>query len=99
MVEVPMNDKSEALRMSLALAGITLDEPRPTAKVDPARARAAIDREAIRQILVDARAPAHDIEWMTAACPSVAAARAYRPTDWVEPAPAPIPELEDANAE
>jgi len=36
-------------------------------------------RDAIREILIAAGAPARDLEWLTASCPDVYSARRYTP--------------------
>ncbi len=76
-----MTRDSAYLRGQLASVGILLDEPAvPSATATPSRPTSApVDRELIREILVDLRAPANDLEWLTASCPSVEDAREYRP--------------------
>lgn len=77
-----MTRDSAYLRGSLASVGILLDAPTiPTSTATSSRATsdAPIDREVIREILVDRRAPANDLEWPTASCPSVRDAEDYRP--------------------
>lgn len=71
------------LRGQLASVGIVLE---PAVAPSPAAARApgadhppAVDRDEVRAILVDAGAPAADLEWLIASCPSVEDARSYRP--------------------
>ncbi len=72
-------DDSAYLRGSLASVGILLDDPAaPSTATSSPPTSAPIDRALIREILVDARAPANDLEWLTASCPSVDAAREYR---------------------
>lgn len=73
--------RSLHMRELLAAQGIQLDSAKPS-RVDakPRAAAAPIDRERIRAILIDRGAPEADLEWMTASCPSEAAARAYSPT-------------------
>ncbi len=75
-----MTRDSAYLRGQLASVGILLDEPaRPlTGNSAAAPTGAPVDRELIREILVDAHAPANDLEWLTASCSSVEAAREYR---------------------
>lgn len=82
------SDQSDAMRARLASVGIFLDEPKPAAK--PARSTSADvnpDREAIREILVAAGAPDHDLEWLVNSCPNVDAARTYQPPRNIERAP------------
>lgn len=73
--------KASEMRALLASAGIVLDEkpaalePRPTI----ATGAAPVDRAVIREILIDRGAPASDLEWLTASCPSVRDAEDYRP--------------------
>lgn len=70
------------MRDQLASVGIALDEPiAPAAPAPAARvAHLDVDRERIRQIIVEAGAPEHAIGWMVASCPSVEHALSYRPT-------------------
>jgi len=77
-----MHDKSRELRCMLAGVGIAVDEP--VALAPAARAREPRDeslelRERIREILIEAGAPAHDVGWLTASCPDVDTARGYMP--------------------
>jgi hypothetical protein len=77
-----MRDLSEMMRGMLIQNGIKLDDPAPPrrATTPTAPAPAAIDRAEVRRILVEQGAPEHDLDWLTASCPSIAHARAYRPT-------------------
>jgi hypothetical protein len=71
---------AERMRMELASAGILLDRPSATATVPATPApRPAVDREQVRAILVAAGAPATDLEWLIASCPSLDDARGYQP--------------------
>lgn len=77
-----MTRDSAYLRGQLASVGILLDEPTAapaTATSSPPTLDAPIDREVIREILVDRGAPEGDLEWLTASCPSVRDAEDYRP--------------------
>jgi hypothetical protein len=69
------------LRDQLASVGIELRTARSA--TPPARTAsspgAPVDRERVREILVATGAPAADVEWLVASCPSVADAAAYRP--------------------
>jgi hypothetical protein len=68
------------LRGQLASVGILLDPPTPAAAPPPAKqAPSSVDRDEVRTILVAAGAPAHELEWLVASCPSVEDARGYRP--------------------
>lgn len=72
------SDRSAALRARLASVGIVIDDDPPAAAIPAARAPdAGPDREAIRAVLTAAGAPARDLEWLVASCPSVAHARGY----------------------
>lgn len=76
---------SAFLRGSLASSGIFLDDPPAAAHRDvkPENVPALDpepDRDAIRAALVEAGAPAQDLDWLTVSAPSVETARAYRPT-------------------
>lgn len=70
---------SAFLRAELARnAGIFLDERRPAAiAVDKPATTDEPDREEIRAILVE-HAPAHQLDWLVASCPSVAHALTYQ---------------------
>lgn len=75
---------SAFMRGQLASIGIFLNEPEVPV-VAPAPQRMAVlevDRELVRQILVEAGAPARDVDWMVESCPSVEHALSYRPTVW-----------------
>jgi len=70
------------LRGQLATVGILLEpatspclSAAPAAPNEPSR----VDRDEVRAILVAARAPADDLDWLVASCPSVDDARGYRP--------------------
>jgi len=74
------------LRVQLASVGIFLPDIEPPAALAPPPAPAgapAIDRDFIRKALVRAGAPAKDLEWLVASCPSELDALSYR---------APLPE-------
>lgn len=76
-----MTDKSEAMRMHLASAGIFLDDkaerrahtPQVTIAAEP-------DRDEIRRILLGAGCSEAELSWMVPSCPSVGHAKSYRPT-------------------
>lgn len=73
-------DQSQALRMRLASVGIFLDEKKEEEpRAAPGSSVVVVDRVRVREILVAAGAPAHDVEWLTASCPSVDHALRYRP--------------------
>lgn len=69
------------LRGQLASVGIVLDPVAETAPSSPpaSAAPAEVDREEVRRILVEAGAPATDLDWLVASCPSIEDARGYRP--------------------
>lgn len=72
------------MRMMLAGVGIVLDDKKaPDQQVKPTSARPSgpsdEDRDMIRVILTDAGAPASDLEWLVASCPSVEDALTYHP--------------------
>lgn len=76
---------SAFLRGSLASSGIFLDDPAPVMhrNVKPQNVpEPAPDRVAIRAALVEAGAPAQDLDWLTDSAPSLQAARAYCPSVW-----------------
>lgn len=75
-----MTREGAIMRMALANVGILLDDPPEQApRAAPVvRPAPAVDRDLVREILIDARAPSGDIEWLVASCPSVADARDYR---------------------
>lgn len=80
------NDRSDNLRLALFSVGITLDDPKPAHRQATVAAVPEADpaaRARIRRILA-AKVPRHHIDWMTASCPSIAHAMAYKH-------PAPIP--------
>lgn len=64
--------------MRLASVGIFLDEDAKYEAPKPPKPP-EIDRGLIRAILIDAGAPAHALDWLTASCISVEAALTYRP--------------------
>lgn len=71
----------EHMRGLLRVQGIVLDEATevsPTATPSPQTAE-GVDRDEVLRILVEAGAPAKDLEWLTDSCPSIEAARRYRP--------------------
>lgn len=75
------HSKSESLRARLAAVGIYLDDEEKPAPITEVRtADPPVDREEIRRVLVDLGAPAGDIDWISASCPSLDHALAYRPT-------------------
>lgn len=72
---------STFLRAELArVAGIFLGEPAVDDRdLKPANTPdAPPDRDEVRRILVEAGAPAGDLEWLIASCPSVDDAEGYR---------------------
>lgn len=82
-----MHDKSRELRGMLADVGIVFTEPVVLAPA--ARAREPLDedlelRERIREILIEAGAPANDVGWLTASCPDVETALGYLPPPTAE---------------
>lgn len=70
------------MRGILAAYGMPLDKPiehgQPAPGARPADP-APVDRDAVRALLVAAGAPGRDLEWLVVSCPSIDAARAYRP--------------------
>lgn len=73
-------NQATTMRALLASNGIFLDEKPSSAPPPPiAPSEAAIDRDVIREILVDRGAPANDLDWLVASCISVEAAREYVP--------------------
>jgi len=78
-------NKSAELRVLLASVGVFLDDPArpsPTVRASaPPRDEVSelLAREAIREILIAAGAPARDLEWLTASCPDADTARRYTP--------------------
>lgn len=79
-----MADPSQTMRALLATSGIFLDDTPAIAPghVEPP-AQAPIDREAIREILLERGAPMRDLDWLTRSCPSTAHALAFEPTPWM----------------
>lgn len=80
-------DQSEQMRMMLAQnAGIFL-EPDPEVALEPEPDWDAIalvvDRDMVRRILRERGAPERDLDWLTASCPSLAAAEGFKPTPWM----------------
>lgn len=73
--------ESEALRLRLASVGIFLDEPAPRPRSQAAERPSAepVDRAKVYAILMRAGAPRADLKWLTASCPSLDHALAYRP--------------------
>ena len=68
------------MRAQLASVGITLDEPKsPIASTAPQPIPDPVDRDMIRLVLDEAGAPARDIDWLTASCPSLDYALGYLP--------------------
>lgn len=74
---------SISMRTALLEVGVNIDDlPQKLARspVQPPReAPADVERQIIRQILVDAGAPARDLDWLSASAPTIAHARTYRP--------------------
>lgn len=74
------------MRALLATQGIFLDETpaaSPAATSSPTTSPEAIDREAIREILLERGAPMRDLDWLVASCPSMEHALAFEPTPWM----------------
>lgn len=80
-------DPSEQMHMMLAQVGIFLDKPAeelaPEPEPDWDALAAFVDRDMVRRILRDRGAPRRDLDWLTASCPSLAAAEAFEPTPWM----------------
>lgn len=75
-----------ALRAMLAGEGIFLDEPvaqPPTATSSPPTSPAPVDRDLVREILVDRGAPAEALDWLVDSCTNVEDAREFVPTPWM----------------
>lgn len=74
---------SEFLRLELEAVGITLDEPTKTEsrlnRIEAVEPVDAFTRAEIRGVLIAAGAPHRDLAWLTASCPSIGHAMAYRP--------------------
>ncbi len=72
------------MRERLAAVGIELEPApaeRPALRAVPCYPDGVdVDRDAIREVLVAAGAPARDLGWLTSSCPSMAEALAYQPT-------------------
>jgi hypothetical protein len=73
---------STFLRGQLASVGILLEPatlpsspPAPAVPTEPP----PVDRDEVHAILMGAGAPAGDLDWLIASCPSVKDARGYRP--------------------
>jgi len=79
-------DWPKFMRRELAQnAGIYLDE-RPAKIAPPApplQTAEYVDRDAVRVILIELGAPARDLEWLVASCPSLEHALAFEPTPWM----------------
>lgn len=79
-------DASEQMRLMLAQnAGIFLDDDAPAPEPEPdwEAIEIVVDRDIVRRILRDRGAPERDLGWLTASCPSLAAAEAFVPTPWM----------------
>lgn len=75
-----MRDLSEMMTLQLASVGITLDKPKTNLRITKQeRARADVDRKAVRRILIERGADERDLEWLTASAPSLEAARNFTP--------------------
>lgn len=77
---------SEQMRLMLAQnAGIFLDDDAPVLEPEPDWEAIAlvIDRDMVHRILRERGAPERDLDWLTASCPSLAAAQAFVPTPWM----------------
>lgn len=76
---------SQTMRTMLANAGIFLDAApaSPTATSGPSTSEAPVDRALVREILGERGAPARDLDWLVASCPSVEHAIAFEPTPWM----------------
>lgn len=70
---------SERMRLQLASVGILLDDSHRD--VSPANVISVppVDRAEVRRILEQAGAPASDLLWLVASCPSIDDARLYQP--------------------
>ena len=75
------------MRTQLAQVGIILTEPTPRMPPSATAAIAAepVDRELVRVILQHAGAPAGELPWLVASCPSVDDALTYRAATEVAP--------------
>lgn len=80
-------NRSEQMHLMLAQVGIFLDEPAPVIEPEPEpdwdALAAFVDRDMVRRILCDRGVPARDLDWLTASCPSLAAAEVFEPTPWM----------------
>lgn len=74
---------SETMRALLAHNGIFLDdEPAISPAPEPATT-APIDREAIREVLLERGVPMRELDWLVGSCPSMEAALSFVPTPWM----------------
>lgn len=81
-------DPGEQMRLMLAQnAGIFLDEPAPEPAPEPEpdwdAIAALVDRDMVRRILCERGVPERDLDWLTASCPSLAAAQSFVSTPWM----------------
>lgn len=75
---------SATMRAMLATQGIFLDETAAVVHRDVKPANMPpVDRDAIRAVLVERCAPARDLDWLAASCPSMEHAIAFEPTPWM----------------
>lgn len=73
-------DLSKAMHEDLAEHGIELDAPKPNLRiVQKTVSRVGVDREAVRLTLIARGVAVVDLEWLTASCPSLDAARRFTP--------------------
>lgn len=73
------HDLSVQMRLGLAVAGITLDEPKRDLVRPPAPPAAPLDRDAVRAELERRGATAEQLRWLVPSCPSMSAARSFTP--------------------
>lgn len=75
---------SQTMRSLLATSGIFLEETPAIAHRDVKPENVApIDREAIREILLERGAPMRDLDWLVASAPSMEHALTFEPTPWM----------------
>lgn len=73
------HDLSVQMRLGLAVAGISLDEPKRNLVKPPAPTMPAPDRGAICAELERLGATAQQLRWLVPSCPSMSAARSFTP--------------------
>ena len=75
---------SQTLRALLATENIFLDEQPMIGDRDVKPSNVPpVDREAIREILLERGAPMRDLDWLVASCPDLEHAMAFEPTPWM----------------